>query len=101
MNARCGPSGLVVDLARDGKKGGIRPDDRLLVATTDYLATGGGDFEVQGPVAIDESAPPYREKIADLLRKRGGSLRPSDWLKPGAPRFAFAPGARDGTCAPP
>jgi 5'-nucleotidase len=100
---RCGPTGLVVELVRDGKKGArgraVKPDDRLLVATTDYLATGGGDFEVQGAIEMDEGAPPYREKIADLLRKRGGSLKPADWLKPGAPRFVFSAGTP--ACAPP
>jgi 5'-nucleotidase len=97
VEARCGPSGLIVNLVLDGKKGArgraLKDEDRLSVATTDYLATGGGDFEVQGAILIDEGAPPYREKLADLLRKRGGSLRPSDWLKPGAPRIVFSSGA--------
>lgn len=96
VEARCGPSGLVVSLLLDGKKGArgrvVKETDRLKVATTDYLAMGGGDLE---PQAFDlaEGAQPYRDKIADLLRKRGGSLRPSDWLKPGSPRISFAPGA--------
>jgi 5'-nucleotidase len=102
VEARCGPSGLVVDLVLEGKKGArgrvLKDADRLSVATTDYLATGGGDFEAQGAIELDEGAPPYREKIADLLRKRGGSLRPSEWLKPGSRRIAFAPGAP--ACAP-
>lgn len=97
VEARCGPSGLIVSLVLDGKKGSrgrvIKEDDRLGVATTDYLATGGGDFEAQGAILLDEGAPPYREKIAELLKKRGGSLRPADWLKPGSPRITFAPGA--------
>jgi 5'-nucleotidase len=97
VEARCGPSGLIVNLVLDGKKGArgraLKDEDRLSVATTDYLATGGGDFEVQGAILIDEGAPPYREKLADLLRKRGGSLRPSDWLKPGSPRIVFSSGA--------
>lgn len=101
--ARCGPSGLTVRLVRDGKKGApgraIKDDEVLRVVTTDYLATGGGDFEVQGAIDIDEGAPPYREKIAELLRKRGGSLRPSDWLKPESPRIALVAGAP--ACAPP
>jgi 5'-nucleotidase len=99
VEARCGPSGLTVNLVLEGKNGAqgraIKDSDSLRVVTTDYLATGGGDFDVKSILLFEEldEAAPYRERIADHLRDRNVTLRPSDWLKPGSPRIVFSSGA--------
>ncbi|HLM73609.1 MAG TPA: 5'-nucleotidase C-terminal domain-containing protein, partial [Polyangiaceae bacterium] len=99
VEARCGPSGLTVNLVLEGKNGAqgraIKDSDSLRVVTTDYLATGGGDFDVKSILLFEEldEAAPYRERIAEHLRDRNVTLRPSDWLKPGSPRIVFSSGA--------
>jgi hypothetical protein len=67
----------------------VRPADKLLVLTSDFLATGGDDFGAADAVVIDEASPPYREGVAALLRKQGGARKPEDWLKVTAPRIAM------------
>jgi 5'-nucleotidase len=99
VEARCGPSGLTVNLVLEGKNvaqgRAIKDSDSLRVVTTDYLATGGGDFDVKSILLFEEldEAAPYRERIAEHLRDRNVTLRPSDWLKPGSPRIVFSSGA--------
>lgn len=98
--ARCAASGLIVKLEKEGRKGGkakpIADNDRLLLVTSDFLATGGDDFAGPESVSIDEGAPPYRDDLAEIFKKRGGTLAPSDWLKPTAPRIRVEGATRDG-----
>jgi 2',3'-cyclic-nucleotide 2'-phosphodiesterase (5'-nucleotidase family) len=101
VDTRCGPGGIEVRLFRvdrAGRRGKlIREDERVVVLTSDFLATGGDQFDTQSTVTLSESAPPIRESIADLLRKRGGVLRPDDWLRPKQPRITL-PGRQRPFC---
>jgi 2',3'-cyclic-nucleotide 2'-phosphodiesterase (5'-nucleotidase family) len=83
--ARCQAGDLKVTLARpDGKP--IADDESLVVATTDFLATGGDGF-FGGSRGIIESGPPIREAMAEILRARGGTLDPDKLLDEKHPRI--------------
>jgi hypothetical protein len=69
----------------------IEDDRRLLVATTDFIATGGDG--ILAPVtppqgfAIPDSATLLRDVVADSLRRRGGRLRADQLMNPANPRW--------------
>ena len=70
----------------------IEDGRRLLVATTDFLATGGDGIltsvtPAQG-FAMPESAPLLREVVADWVRRRGGRLGTGALLDPENPRWS-------------
>lgn len=89
----------VVLLRPDGVP--VRDDERVLVATTDFLATGGdGIFESVSPpggFAIDDDAGTARDVVVEALRKRGGTLREDQLIDPANPRWAL-PGPQPVTC---
>lgn len=101
VDARCEGDKLAVDIFLDGRnkaKAGrkLGDDDRVVVVTNEFLATRGDDFAAGDQVEIDEDGPPFREPIAALLRKRGGTLKPEEWLIPGKPRLRLpAPAGAD------
>jgi 5'-nucleotidase len=78
VRAQCSSNGsLDVTLLASGGRV-IADDARLVVVTTDFLATGGDGvlapiMPAQGFV-FDEDAPLARDLVADWLRKRGGRL---------------------------
>jgi 5'-nucleotidase len=88
--------------------GMLRPDgapisdtERLLVATTDFLATGGDNIFVPvtppGGFAIEQDVALVRDVVVDSLRKRGGTLREDQLLDTANPRWTL-PGKAPVTC---
>ena len=76
VQARCKQKGLEVTLSRSD--GSPLPDDTLLnLATSDFLATGGDAFFADVASKF-EIGPPIRDAMAEVLRKRGGTLAPDD-----------------------
>ena len=80
----------------------VRDDERLLVATPDFLATGGdGVFESVTPpggFAIESDVGAVRDVIAEALRRRGGILREDQLIDPANPHWVL-PGPRPVSCA--
>ena len=91
VQARCAGGSLVVTV-RTASGEAIEDGRRLLVATTDFLATGGDGIltsvtPAQG-FAMPESAPLLREVVADWVRRRGGRLGTGQLLDPENPRWS-------------
>ncbi len=96
----CKGSALEVALLRPDNVP-IRDDERLLVATPDFLATGGDRvFESvmpSGGFAIERDAGAVRDVIVDALNRRGGILREDQLVDPANPHWVL-PGPRPVTC---
>ena len=96
----CKGSALDVTLLRPDNVP-IRDDERLLVATPDFLATGGDRvFESVAPpdgFAIERDAGAVRDVIVDALNRRGGILREDQLVDPANPHWIL-PGPRPVTC---
>jgi 5'-nucleotidase len=79
----------------------VRDSERLLVATTDFLATGGDRiFEPvtpSGGFAIVHDAGEARDIVVEWLRKRGGTLREDQLIDAANPRWVL-PGPQPLTC---
>ena len=93
VRAQCSGNALVVSLLHASGTP-IRDDERLLVVTTDFLATGGGALltpviPAQG-FMIPDSAPLVREVVAERLRRRGGVLREDQLVDPDNPRWVYS-----------
>jgi 2',3'-cyclic-nucleotide 2'-phosphodiesterase (5'-nucleotidase family) len=90
VQASCHAGGLAVALERSSG-GPIRPADKLIVATTDFIATGGdGILSPVMPAAgfpIGDDLPLARDAVVDWLRRRGGALRDRDLIDQAAPRW--------------
>jgi 5'-nucleotidase len=91
-SARCEGGALVV-------KTRFADDQTLVVATSDFMATGELGRVSPVRVTVEEQAV-IRDEIAAVLRKRGGRLRPEDFLDPSRPRLAYE-GRRPLRCAVP
>ncbi len=91
-SARCEAGVLVV-------KTRFAEDERLVVATSDFLATGELGRVLPALVTLEEHAI-VREEIAAVLRDQGGRLRVEDYYDPARPRISFA-GRRPLRCATP
>jgi 5'-nucleotidase len=101
-------SGLRVSAACKGGKLDVemhRPDGKLVadaevlrVVTSDFLATTGKEFVGKGKTTIDDE-PTIRDAVADVLRKRQGTVSAADnqLLDPANPRFRY-PGPRPVSC---
>jgi 5'-nucleotidase len=80
----------------------VRDDERVLVATTDFLATSiGGIFEPVTPAGgftIVHDAGTARDVVVEALRKRGGTLREEQLVDPASPRWTL-PAPQPVTCA--
>jgi 2',3'-cyclic-nucleotide 2'-phosphodiesterase (5'-nucleotidase family) len=99
--ARCEDGKLEIQLRRpDGTP--IAEDEELLVATSDFLAPGGGRgaFGRLGlpaeSVRVGEGGI-IRDAMATLLAERGGMLSPADYFEPDRPRLVY-PGRRPVQC---
>ena len=79
----------------------IRDDERLLVATPDFLATGGDRvFESVTPpdgFTIERDAGAVRDVIVEALNNRGGILREDELVDPANPHWIL-PGPRPVAC---
>jgi 2',3'-cyclic-nucleotide 2'-phosphodiesterase (5'-nucleotidase family) len=96
----CKGSALDVTLLRPNNAP-IGDDERLLVATSDFLATGGDRiFESITPrdgFAIERDAGAVRDVIVEALQRRGGILREDGLVDPANPHWTL-PGPRPVTC---
>jgi hypothetical protein len=91
--ATCQGGETVVALTRpDGRA--VHPDERLIVLTSDFLATGGDGLFAPASLrsAHFASSGPIRDAIADHLRRRGGSLDANapDVFSRARPRLVFS-----------
>lgn len=85
VRARCKAGSVLVTLSRaDGAP--IPDSEPLVIATTDFLATGGDGFFAGAPATL-ESGVVVREAVVEQLRRRGGVLDPTELLAPKHPRF--------------
>ena len=99
VDARCDGTMLRVALTRPSGMP-IRPDDRLTVATSDFIAGGGdGVLAPAGPLEFEsvDGAPLLREAVVGWLRSRGGRLNESHFISPATRRWSF-PAARPVAC---
>ncbi len=92
MVARCnGPTLEVVMYRSSGAR--IRDHESITVLTSDFLASGGdGAFSKLPRSSISvESGKPIRDFMADVLRRRGGTLGGNDpaLVNPAQPRLTF------------
>ena len=80
-DARCVNNALIVDLL-DERGVPIPPDRRLVITTSDYLATAESSPLARtgagGPTIRIENDGTMRDAIAQVLRKRGGQIRADD-----------------------
>jgi len=91
VQTRCAEGSLVVTV-RTATGEAIADGRRVLVATTDFLATGGDGIltsvtPAQG-FALPDAAPLLRDIVADWVRRRGGRLRAEQLIDPERPRWA-------------
>jgi 2',3'-cyclic-nucleotide 2'-phosphodiesterase (5'-nucleotidase family) len=100
VNARCDGKMLRVTLTRASGVP-IRADERLTVATSDFIA-GGGDgivapAGVLGEIRTVEGAPLLRESLVAWLRGRGGRFNEHQFVSPEHRRWSY-PGSRPVMC---
>src|SRR5262249_18399309 len=63
-------------------------DEKILVVTNEFLATGALARLSPGKVTLEDGTS-VRDEAAGLLRKRGGRLRPQDFYDPTRPRLVY------------
>jgi 2',3'-cyclic-nucleotide 2'-phosphodiesterase (5'-nucleotidase family) len=100
VDAKCSGNMLRVTLTRSSGVP-IRADERLTVATSDFIA-GGGDGIVApagalGEIKIVEGAPLLRESFVAWLRNRGGRLNENQFVSAEHRRWSY-PGSRPVVC---
>ena len=100
VDARCDGHMLRVTLTRSSGVP-IRADERLTVATSDFIA-GGGDGIVApagalGEIRMVEGAPLLRESLVTWLRGRGGHMNENQFVSPEQRRWSY-PGSRPVVC---
>lgn len=100
VDAACMNGRLDVTLTRtSGAR--IRPDERLTVVTSDFVADGGdsivGVAAPLGEIKPVDGAPLLRESVVSWLRKHGGHFSDSQFVSPQNRRWHF-PGSRPVTC---
>ena len=100
VDAKCDGNMLRVALTR-ASGAPIRPDERLSVATSDFIAGGGdGILAPAGPIGdvrTADGAPILREGVAAWLRNRGGRLNENQFVSPERRRWSY-PGSRPVSC---
>jgi len=100
VDARCDGTMLRVMLTRSSGAT-IRADERLTVATSDFIA-GGGDGIVApagalGEIRAVEGAPLLRESLVTWLRHHGGRLNENQFVSSEHRRWSY-PGSRPVVC---
>ena len=100
VDARCDGKMLRVMLTRSSGAT-VRADERLTVATSDFIA-GGGDGIVApagalGEIRMVEGAPLLRESLVAWLRSRGGRLNENQFVSSEHRRWNY-PGSRPVVC---
>jgi 2',3'-cyclic-nucleotide 2'-phosphodiesterase (5'-nucleotidase family) len=105
VEARCRGAVLDVRVLRQGPRGErpIGDAERLRVATSDFVATGGdallASLASPANLTLHDDGPTIRDASAEALRARGGTLRPDDpaIFDPARPRWVHA-GSRPVRC---
>jgi 5'-nucleotidase len=101
IRATCEGNSLRVSLSRSSTGMAIRPDERLTVVTSDFIADGGDGVLAPaaplGEIKSVEGAPIQRDAVMDWLRRRGGRLTESQFVSPENRRWNY-PGQRPVTC---
>jgi 5'-nucleotidase len=93
VRAACAAGAPAVTMLRPSGEA-IRDSDRLVIATMDFLATGGDG--ILTPVMPPDGFPLTttgslaRDEIAGWLRRRGGRLREEDLITPANPRWQYS-----------
>jgi 5'-nucleotidase len=100
VDAKCESKMLRVTLTRSSGVP-IRADERLSVATSDFIAGGGdGILAPAGPlgeIKVVDGVPVLRESIVAWLRSRGGRLNENQFVSPAHRRWSY-PGSRPVVC---
>ena len=103
VRAQCAAGSLEVVLLRPSGTP-IRDDEPLLVAISDFLATGGdgllASVTPSGGFLLPDTAPLARDVLADYLSRLGGHLREAALLDSGTPRLSV-PGELPVNCPGP
>jgi 5'-nucleotidase len=90
--ADCRNGRLALSMTRT-RGGVVRDADRLVVVTTDFLATGGDRLLApvmpRGGFPIASDLPIFREAVADWLEERGGHLRADQLINTAQPRWQY------------
>jgi 5'-nucleotidase len=93
VRAVCADGALAVMMLRPSGAA-IRDNERLLVSTMDFLATGGDGIlsPVMPPDGFAQTTDGTlaRDDVADWLRRRGGRLREEDLINPANPRWQYS-----------
>ena len=91
--ASCRNSRLAVAMTRPSGRT-IRDDDRLVVVTHAFLATGGDRLLTPvmppGGFPLDDALPLVRDVVADWLEDRGGRLRENQLINTAQPRWRYS-----------
>lgn len=90
VSSRCEGAKLIVEVFLSGhtkSERKLKDEDRVIILTNEFLATRGDDFGPGENVEIDEDGPPFRDPVAALLKKRGGTLKPEELLVAEKPRM--------------
>jgi hypothetical protein len=100
VDATCESGMLRVALRR--KSGApIRPDERLAIVTSDFIASGGDEVLAPagppGEIRNPEGASILHDAVADWLRRRDGRLNEKQILAPENRRWNY-PGQRPVSC---
>lgn len=100
VDATCEGSTLRVALTRSSGMA-IRPDDRLTMVTSDFVA-GGGDGVLApaaplGEITTPAGSPILRESVVAWLRRTGGRLSEAVFMAPDKRRWSY-PAPRPVTC---
>jgi len=96
VRARCDGGALRVEILRPN--GRPWPATRsITVAMSDFLATGGDSVVFAGARVDVVGGGPMRDALFEVLRVRGGTLRPADLVEPERPRVVL-PGERPVRC---
>ncbi|HET6613146.1 MAG TPA: 5'-nucleotidase C-terminal domain-containing protein [Kofleriaceae bacterium] len=105
IEATCKDGKLAVAAYRIDKHNKARPiaaTDKVMIVTSDFLATGGdgafGRIEAATGRVHVMDGPTIRDAMADVLRKRGGTIDKKSLYDRAHPRLSF-PGKRPVKCA--
>ena len=91
--ASCRNNRLAIVMTRTSGRT-IRDDDRLVVVTHSFLATGGDRLLTPvmppGGFPLDDDLPLVRDVVADWLEDRGGRLRETQLINTAQPRWRYS-----------